>query len=54
MRPLHARPFNGLIISINMLDLYLSERVKELIGEKQTSTTTKPNTVPDFPIALRR
>jgi len=41
-------------ISINMLDLYLSERVKELTGGKQTPTTTKPNTVPDFPIALRR
>ncbi len=40
-------------ISINMLDLYLSERVKELTGGKQTPTTTKPNTVPDFPIALR-
>ena len=41
-------------ISINMLDLYLSERVKQLTGGKQTPTTTKPNTVPDFPIALRR
>ena len=41
-------------ISINMLDLYLSERVKELTGGKQTPTTTNPNTVPDFPIALRR
>lgn len=41
-------------ISINMLDLYLSERVKELTGGKQTPTTTKPNTVPDFPVALRR
>ncbi len=40
-------------ISINMLDLYLSERVKQLTGGKQTPTTTKPNTVPDFPIALR-
>jgi len=41
-------------ISINMLDLYLSERVKQLTGGKQTPTTTKPNTVPDFPIAMRR
>jgi WD40 repeat protein len=41
-------------ISINMLDLYLSERVKQLTGGMQTPTTTKPNTVPDFPIALRR
>lgn len=41
-------------ISVNMLDLYLSERVKQLTGGKQTPTTTKPNTVPDFPIALLR
>lgn len=41
-------------ISINMLDLYLSERVKELTGGKQTPTTTKPNTVPDFPVAMKR
>jgi hypothetical protein len=41
-------------ISINMLDLYLAERVKELTKGRQTPTTTKPNTVPDFPIALTR
>ncbi len=41
-------------ISINMLDLYLSERVKELTGGKQTPTTTKPQTIPDFPVALKR
>jgi WD40 repeat protein len=41
-------------ISINMLDLYLSERVKTLTGGKQTPTTTKPNTVPDFPVAVIR
>lgn len=40
-------------ITVNMLDLYLSERVKELTGGKQTPTTTKPQTVPDFPVALR-
>lgn len=40
-------------ITINMLDLYLSERVKELTGGKQTPTTTKPATVPDFPLAVR-
>lgn len=39
-------------ISINELDLYLSERVKELTGGRQTPTTTKPATVPDFPIAI--
>jgi WD40 repeat protein len=41
-------------ITINMLDLYISERVKELTGGKQTPTTAKPNTVPDFPIAIKR
>jgi len=41
-------------ITINMLDLYLSERVKELTGGKQTPTTTKPQTIPDFPIAVKR
>jgi len=40
-------------ITTNMLDLYLSERVKELTGGKQTPTTTKPHTVPDFPIAVK-
>ena len=40
-------------VTINMLDLYLSERVKELTGGKQTPTTTKPPNVPDFPIAIR-
>ncbi|MDD5167935.1 MAG: caspase family protein [Syntrophales bacterium] len=41
-------------ITINMLDLYLSERVKELTGGKQTPTTTKPQTIPDFPVAVKR
>ncbi|KAA6184094.1 PDZ domain-containing protein [Thiohalocapsa marina] len=41
-------------ITINQLDLYLSERVKELTGNKQTPTTTKPQTVSDFPIAVLR
>ena len=39
-------------ITVNMLDLYLSERVKELTGGKQTPTTTKPPSTPDFPVAL--
>ncbi len=39
-------------ITINMLDLYLSERVKELTKGKQTPTTAKPTTVADFPIAV--
>jgi WD40 repeat protein len=39
-------------ITVNMLDLYISERVKELTGGKQTPTTTKPYVIPDFPIAM--
>jgi hypothetical protein len=35
-----------------MLDLYLSERVKELTKGQQTPTTTKPQSIPDFPVAL--
>lgn len=41
-------------ITINMLDLYLSERVKELTEGKQTPTTSKPQTIQDFPLAVRR
>lgn len=41
-------------ITINMLDLYISERVKELTKGRQTPTTAKPQTVPDFPVALKR
>jgi uncharacterized caspase-like protein len=41
-------------ITINMLDLYLSERVKELTKGGQTPTTTKPNTIQDFPLALSK
>ena len=41
-------------ITINMLDLYISERVKELTRGQQTPTTAKPNTIPDFPVALKR
>jgi uncharacterized caspase-like protein len=39
-------------ITINMLDHYLSERVKELTKGRQTPTTTKPQTIGDFPIAV--
>ena len=41
-------------VSINELDLYLSERVKELTRGQQTPTTTKPETVPDFPIVIKQ
>ena len=40
-------------ITVNMLDLYISERVKELTKGRQTPTTAKPQTVPDFPVAVR-
>jgi len=41
-------------ITVNMLDLYVSERVKELTQGQQTPTTVKPPNVPDFPIAVLR
>jgi hypothetical protein len=41
-------------ITINMLDLYISERVKELTEGKQTPATAKPRTIPDFPLALKK
>jgi len=41
-------------ITINMLDLYISERVKELTKGKQTPATAKPKTIPDFPLVLMR
>ena len=39
-------------VSLNELALYVSERVKALTGGDQSPTTAKPDTVPDFPIAL--
>jgi uncharacterized caspase-like protein len=41
-------------ITVNMLDLYISERVKELTKGRQTPTTAKPQTIPDFPVAVKR
>ena len=41
-------------ITIASLDLWLSERVQELTGGKQTPTTAKPRTIPDFPLAVKR
>jgi WD40 repeat protein len=41
-------------ITVNMLDLYISERVRELTGGRQTPTTQKPPTVPDFPVAIKK
>ena len=39
-------------VTLNMLDLYISERVKQLTQGLQTPTTAKPSTVPDFPLAV--
>jgi hypothetical protein len=36
-----------------MMDLYISERVKELTLGQQTPSTTKPQTIADFPVAVR-
>jgi len=41
-------------ITINGLETYLAERVKELTEGQQTPTVAKPQTVPDFPIAVKR
>ena len=38
-------------ITVNMLDLYISERVKELTTNKQTPATSKPDTIADFQVA---
>ena len=40
-------------ITINMLDAFIAEKVKELTNGKQTPVTVKPQTVPDFPIAVK-
>jgi len=39
-------------ITVNMLDLYISERVKELTKGEQTPSTVKPPNVPDFPLVV--
>lgn len=39
-------------VTLNMLDLYISERVKTLTDGGQTPTTAKPSTIPDYPLAL--
>ena len=41
-------------ITISLLDRYLFERVKELTRGRQTPIMTKPRTIHDFPVALRR
>ncbi|WP_447973106.1 caspase family protein [Nitrospira sp. Kam-Ns4a] len=41
-------------ITITSLEAYIAERVKALTKGKQTPTTAKPKTVPDFPVAVVR
>ena len=41
-------------VTLNMLDLYISERVRELTQGAQTPATAKPTTIPDFPLLLSR
>lgn len=41
-------------ITLNKLDLYLSERVKSLTGNKQTPMIIKPQSIRDFQIAVVR
>lgn len=42
----------GRPITVNMLDLYVSERVKQLTLGTQRAVTTKPASLGDFPLAL--
>jgi WD40 repeat protein len=39
-------------VTVNMLDLYLSERVKALTLGQQTPTASKPQTISDFPLVI--
>ena len=39
-------------VTLNMLDLYVSERVRELTAGSQTPATAKPSTIADFPLLL--
>ncbi|MGE0034178.1 MAG: caspase family protein [Xanthobacteraceae bacterium] len=41
-------------ITASMLDVFVAERVKQLTGGRQHPVMTKPDTVPDFPIAVVR
>jgi len=41
-------------VTVDMLEFYVSDRVKELTQGKQTPTTAKPSTMPDFPLAIVR
>lgn len=40
-------------VTLNMLDLYISERVKKLTSGMQTPVTAKPSSITDFPLTVR-
>ena len=42
------------VVSVGELDLWLSERVKVLTDKKQHPVARSPDTVPEFPFAIRR
>ncbi len=47
-----AAYIKGRPVTVNMLDLFLSERVKALTQGTQSPTTAKPSNLQDFPIAF--
>ncbi|MFO0575747.1 MAG: caspase family protein [Polyangia bacterium] len=47
-----AAPLGRGTVTLAMLELYLSERVKQLTGGMQTPMVARPEAVPDFPLAL--
>lgn len=41
-------------ITVTSLETYVADRVKELTNNAQTPTSSRPETVPDFPIAIKK
>ncbi|MDD2332226.1 MAG: caspase family protein, partial [Candidatus Cloacimonetes bacterium] len=41
-------------ITVKTLDAFIAQRVKELTGGKQSPTAIIPNSIPDFPIGIKR
>ena len=41
-------------VTVNRLDLWLSDRVSQITAGRQTPVTAKPDTIPDFTIAVMR
>jgi hypothetical protein len=48
-----ADMFNRKTVTVKSLDLYVANRVKELTAGQQAPTTIIPNSVPDFPVAVK-